>query len=396
MTYIIRLILSTLVLCSTTYADARIFGDDFLAAQHPLFDAREAVKYVSPGSALGTLDTTFGTSFSNLDILLSSGKYVFHRFHILNTTCVRNRNCGDYEIVAGYTIASLNRALEEKNQNLLTRFKARVLAYRIFFDQYPNVKPLLSPALEHDMTKPAWRTLADSAREVWPNIQLVNSPDKGIAIESYLGAWPERHGQNPGSAVITSLDGEDITDIQIKGWTNRTKTNRITFRWSRSFNCRNQGPFQDPRSRTSCPKGYQFEEIAHSTDAVPATPKSKPPQCKTVERLSDKVIWKPMAEDKGNGDRRANLPVLIIKGKNQNPFEVVNFKGNVLGKLGYYGPYEDGRGRWYSNWGAGTGENGYKWQKEAVASSGSPWVYLKQGTYCVGPLVTGRRQGSFR
>lgn len=371
----------------------RIFFEDFLGAEQRNFNVEQAVKYIPKYTSFGYLDWTFSSKVSHFQHLLDVLRSDFVRVHLLNTTCVRNRNCGAYEPVAGYSISSLDKAIKNKNAAILRHVRERTLIYKAYGDAYFLTKFLISPALEHDLSAQAWRVLADTVKSVWPEVQLVNSALKNNG-ERYKGAWRECHGKNPPKdCEITSLDGEDISDISISTWIANTRGNRLTGKWSRSYNCRNQADnFTDPRKRNSCPKEYQFEELAHVTDDRGPAPKPTF-KCNFIAFKAPR-IWKPFAEDEGTGDKRANLPVAMVEGATSS-VTVVAYNGKSLGKLGHYGTFQGNLRRYYSG-AIGSGINGYRWEKLARAQSGYPHVWLKQGGKCWGPIVAGQRNGAAR
>jgi hypothetical protein len=307
--------------------------------------------------------------------------------------CVRNGNCGTYEPLYGYTVSSLNSALENGNKKILNHVKERTLIYKALSIKYPSTNFSVSPALEHNLTKKAYRVLADAVLSVWPKVQLVNSPMKTLSAENYKGAWIERHGSDPWRSELSSLDGTDVNLIRVQKWLKTTEGNIITYVWSLSYNCRINGAWQDPRARSACPKAYMTEELAHVTDRRPKLESVSNLKCQ-VRNLEDNVeTWKQFADDHGNGDSRANLPVFLARLAAGKDLEVLASNGKVIGSLGYYGKYEGSLNRYYSGYRGGTSENGYAWEKKATSLTGFPQVYLRQGKTCVGPIIAGRRNG---
>lgn len=387
-------IIFLLCLPSASLAQALI-GQDYLGLLSTKFPHAE-VKHVLPkGMPIGVLDITFGSEISLLDSIVSNNTPKYLRVHFLNNTCVRNRNCGTYEPLYGYTLSSLEAAILRKDAKILDPLKRRVRLYKSLAERHLETKFLPSPILEHNLKNPAWRILADAVLEVWPNAQLVNSPMRGVAAESYKGAWVEKHGSPAERSGKTySLDGSDASDINIGAWVRDTKGAIISFTWTRSYNLRTQGDtWVDPRDRTAASTRRILEEMLHITDAAPAKP--TPTFRCSFKPFDNTFIWKPLSEDKGTGDVRANYPVLIAKPL-AKPAVLVDYKGRAVAKLGYYGKYIDGRNRYYSKYTGGSGLGGYQIQQKALAQSGSPYTYYKVGNTCYGPILTGRRQGSYR
>ncbi len=377
------LLVATLFLFGFVVPEAHsqpVIGQDTLALMQKNFQWKN---YNAETRALSVLDWTFGDDFRAVENALRETKPAYFRVHLVNTTCVRNGNCGPYEPVAGYTVASLDRAVLRHDAKLIEWVQSRTRLYRDLASHYPATTFLVSPALEHNLSKDAWRILADTVVAQWPGVQLVNSPEK-LPVERYRGSWIEGHGAlAPTYVDINSLDGQDATDIAIAPWMKRFTNIKVLYVWSRGYNCRNTGPWEDPRARTSCPTRATAELLAHITDARGAPPRPLS-SCKPLPFKSPD-IWKPLAEDKGTGDPRANLPVLILTAA-KTKVEVVRDDGRVAGFLAYYGPYKGTQNRYYSGQ-IGSGQSGYQLSKD--------WAYLRQGKKCWGPLITGRRQGQF-
>lgn len=384
------------LLCLPSFGHTQaLIGQDYLGLLSPHFPYRESTQLLPPNSAVGVLDVTFGNSTSPLDYLLSNANVKFARVHMLNNTCVRNRNCGRYEPLYGFTLSSLEAAILRKDPKILNPLKDRVSIYKQVALRNPNTQILISPILEHNLKNPAWRVLADAVKDVWPTVQLVNSPMRGVSAENYRGSWLEKHGSPAERNGKTySLDGSEASDINIGAWVRDTKGAVISFTWTRSYNLRTQGTtWVDPRARTAAPTRRILEEMIHITDAAPTKP--TPTFRCTFKPFDSTFIWKPLAEDKGTGDVRANYPVLIAK-PSANPARLVDYKGRQVATLGYYGKYTDGRNRYYSKYRGGSSLGGYQIEQKAKNQSGSSYTYFKVGNTCYGPILTGRRQGDYR
>lgn len=381
-------------------ASAPVYGRDFYALQSKYWNVKATVKYpMPPPMAVGTLDTTFGTALNPIISVLSAFKPAYYRAHIINATCIRNNNCGKYEIGYGYSKASFDAAVKKKSPKILKPFKERVQLYRGLAGQFSNIEFIISPALEHDLSKQSWRVLADAVYSIWPDVQLANSPDVGVSVETYLGAWIERHGNNPqADADIVSLDGVDATGIDIDQFINRIKRLahvKLVYLWLGLDNCR-VGQWQDPRVRKNCPSAKTLELMSHLIDPQPAPVKFTGTQCKKITPFKAPDIWKPLAESKIAPDTRAELPVIISKGFKNGNLDVLSSNGKRIGSLGYYGTYLDQGYRWYSGYRGGSKNSGYEFQQGGTVNSGSPYAWLRQGSTCKGPFLGGRRQGVMR
>lgn len=397
MRYITYLVILLMLGFSGIARSAPLIGQDYLALQHSKFNISRAVQYHTTGTPVGALDTTFGTDASKVRSFISRVQPRFFRVHIFNVTCVRNRNCGSYEPLHGYTLSSLNKAAERKDKELLSKLKKRVTWWKSIAGDYPDTYFLLSHSLEHSFTKKAWRNLADAVLSVWPEVKLINSPVGGVSIEKYKGAWIERHGASPSSdADITSLDGADATDIDLPKYLLKSKGAKIAFIWSTSFNCRLQGVWEDPRERTHCPTGQQFELLAHIGDDKVQAPFPLPSaNCKKVGPFKSPWIWKPFAEYAPN-DRRSLRPVAIT-GYKQQDLRVINFEGKLIGRMPYYGTYGSNLYRAYSGGSGGSNLGGYEMEKESyrLGLTHGVWIKSESGN-CNGPIFPSRRNGDYR
>jgi len=388
----LKSVLLLILIPALVYGDTRIFGQDMLAAQLPGFNMAKAAPYVAPNTALGILDYTFGADIAPIHRLLASGKFSTFRVHLINSSCIANSNCGSYEIGYGYSLAGFNAAVLAKNPKIISFLTARSKIYCDLLTNYPKVKLLISPVLEHRLTTSAYQIAADSVLKGCPKVQLVNNPVTGKG-ERYKGAWIEAHATSV-PADIYSWDGIDATDGNVQAWINQTAKAKIAFVWSRGYNGRaSGGTFVDPRKRKNTPTLKTFELLAHITDD--RSPPNKPTFKCTFTPLKAPSIWKVLSEDYPNvSDPRANLPVAILP-LQYSDVSVVTEKGQFLGTLKYFGTYSNTKmGRYYS--GTGSKFSGYEFEKLAIEKGSSPRVYFKQNTQCIGPFIAGRRGGVLR
>lgn len=353
--------------------------------------------FIKEGTPLGTLDWTFGTGTKKLEDWLSKVHPKYWRIHLLNGPCVRAGNCGPYEPVFGYSVASLDLAIRQRTPKLIKHVRDRVKIYKELSIKFPDTVFLVSPILEHNLSDAAWRVLADVVKNNWPEVRLVNNP-MNPSGERYRGAWIEGHGQEGRlDAELNSLDGDSASDIDIQKWKERFPNVKILFVHDRLYNGRlASGAWVDPRIRKAFPKTFQFEELAHIADTRRRPPIREPSVCKTTESFSSPNIWKQFAEDKGTMDVRAGYPVALTTFNSQGISIITSGVGKQIGTLGYYGTYNTTLKRHYSAWGNGSHLNGYTFEKLAKEEAGSPWTYLKQGARCLGPLLMGMRQGVMR
>jgi len=371
--------------------------NDHLFLLQKNYNYKEAAKFTYDNEVLGLLDYTPGTDLSPLRYVLSNSNPRMVRVHLIDTVCVRNQNCGKYSPVSGYTIKSLNEALSNgKARGVTEHLKARASLYKTLFERFPGPTPLISPFLEHNMTPAAYRAGADAVKEIWPEVQLVNNPMGGVGFERYRGALWEDHGKTPNkNADINSLDGDEITDIDVGSWLQNSSNQLFRCRWTRSFNCRT-AEWQDPRVRKACPTKAIMKQVQNITNFPRGTSQYNGNKCRNIQAFKPPNINKPLADDHNNGDPRANLP-LIITALGTSAVNIITNKDDIIAKLGHYGRYESTNlERYYAGWPPGTRLNGYTVQELAFMRSGSDYVWANSGNKCIGPFLPGQRQGVMR
>jgi len=393
---LIYLIFVLFLFSDLTFAEPS-YGRDYLALQSSNFSAIGAAKYVSPGFSFGVLDCTFSCDTTKTESVLSQVSTKYLRIHEINGPCIRNGNCGKYEIGYGYNKTSWDIAVSKKTPKIIAYVKKRTQVWLGISQHYPQTTFIISPELEHDLSKKSWRVLADTVKSVWPNVLLSNSPDGGLAVERYLGAWLEGHGATPNlNSDIVSTDGQSISYMNIEAFKRRTINAQLVFSWEVNDNCRlTGGNFIDPRKRPWCPNNDQFQVLAHILDFVPSAPKFVGTQCKIIKSFKDPLIWKPLPEQFPKPDPRVGLPCGITTFNNKKALQVLSSNGSIIGSLGYYGTYGK-MFRYYSGWKNGSHNNGYQMEKAASLNTESPWVWLRNGNACQGPLIPGRRQGTYK
>lgn len=401
-------VLTAVLLLILWASHATAIDIDFLGIQHKSVSAvrsdggsilRDVKELLPRDSVLGLLDYSFGDSLDPVRYLLDSGKIRAVRVHYLNGSGVRNGLAAIYEPTVGLRIATFNSKILTKDVKILDHLTARVKLWGEMMKNYPHIKWLVSPVLESDLSNQAFGVLAQTAINATktPFTLVVSS---GIQSPEIKPTWiREGHGQGPWpkNVKISSTDGLDIMDTTMGIWKPNTKNHIIKFIWNRKFNGRNNGPWVDPRARVTWPKREELVQILHVQDVQPDAPKAPAVlngiKCIRPEN-NGKRIWKPLAEDTGTNDPRANLPVLITTG-NSGGYNLIGAQGKVAGKLGYFDRFGPDLQRYYSGWRGGSGLNGYQFQQEAL-KQGSPWVWAVQGNQCFGPFLPGRRQGNAR
>lgn len=250
----------------------RVLGYDWLAAQHPLFNLGAALEELPEGgNAIGILDFTFGESLEPVELILQSGKASHLRVHFINGPCIRNKNCGPYELGAGRSISEFDRAILRSERSIIGPFQERVRKFCALIDKYEDVAFYFSWVLEHNLTHDGWLSLNHYGVEACPDrsYTVVSNPvDSNIGFPADIapGVIHEEHGEST-SSIISSLDGKDILEIDVSGWLDRTAFQAITFKWTHSYNCRvPRSVFVDPRIRVNCPSRDVHKQIVEIGD----------------------------------------------------------------------------------------------------------------------------------
>lgn len=239
-------------------------GHDLLASQSRYFDLKKIIPHYPKYSAFGSLDTTFGNSLTDISKLLYSRHISFYRVHILDYTCVRNRNCDKTYILKRYSQSSLNKAILRKNKTLLSYLAKRARLYCKLTVKYPTLQLAISPFLEHDLSWKAWLIAANTVSKVCPNSLIVNSPYPYKRLSKLNAYMHEIHGNPEGKNYdVISLDGLDISNVNIKKWKSQTKNAYARFYWSTSYNCRKilENKFVYPMQRKHCLSVDDFKTI---------------------------------------------------------------------------------------------------------------------------------------
>lgn len=205
----------------------------------------------------GWLENTFNQQCKCADELLKDPRPKIVRVHIANGPCLRNKRCGRYEIFAGETIASANRAFNKGQGLSVTKFKKVVNATAKRLSGVNNLTCYVSPCLECDLNERARRFMASIVSTAMPTCNLVDSPYRRSCLP---GTICERHGVSPSftKPCIADLDGVDGTTVDLKTWVARYKHCDISYYWEPWMNCI-KGMFVDPRSRNCKYPASTFE-----------------------------------------------------------------------------------------------------------------------------------------
>jgi len=205
------------------------------------------------------LENTFGNDCKCLKRLLNDPRAKVIRVHLIQSPCMRNKRCGRYEALWGYTAASANRAVKNPKSRLRTRFQQAVDNFNRRIAGVSNLTCYVSPCLECDLNANSRRILTNVVSAALPVCNVVDNPYRQRCLPGYTC---EQHGVNPALSApcIIDLDGIDGATIDLKKWVAKYKHCDLSFYWEPWMNCI-RGKFVDPRSR-NCSYGKSIFEGA--------------------------------------------------------------------------------------------------------------------------------------
>lgn len=205
---------------------------------------------------IGWLENTFGEDCRCIDSLLNDPRPKIIRAHLIQSPCMRNKRCGRYEALWGYTAASATRAAQNPKSRLRRRFAKTLEAFKRRIEG-KKLTCYVSPCLECDLYEPARRVFANLVSAAVPNCNVVDNPYRRKCLPGYTC---EQHGVNPKlfAPCIVDLDGIDGTLVDMQSWVARYKHCDLSYYWEPWMNCI-RGSFVDPRSRNCKYNAGTFE-----------------------------------------------------------------------------------------------------------------------------------------
>jgi hypothetical protein len=231
------------------YALEASAAPSLLGACHRNFDCARAEKLYSGQDKLiiSWLENTFGHKCQCLEKLLNDARPKIIRAHLIQSPCMRNRRCGRYEALWGYTAASASRAARNPRSRLRQRFATILERFRRRI-QGKELTCYVSPCLECDLYEPARRELANLVSAALPTCNIVDNP---YGRRCLSGFTCEKHGVNPklSAPCIVDLDGIDGATVDVKKWVAKYQHCDLSFYWEPWMNCLSE-TFVDPRKRT--------------------------------------------------------------------------------------------------------------------------------------------------
>lgn len=213
-----------------------MLGVDILGIAHPLFKIRDVLAVVPKDFAIGVLDCedTFGRCFKQINKFLAEG-YVTIRSHLHWST--------------SHQVTSLKK------------LKAKLPQYQKLALKYPHARIYVSHSLEYnEQSKDAIKKRIALVKELAPNCIPVNSVYIGATLPDVI---TEHHGDiTVKKGEIISMDGVDVSEMNVRHWSSKNKQALIRFGWRSSFNLREPAvPAPPPLKRKRPPTRDEIAEV---------------------------------------------------------------------------------------------------------------------------------------
>lgn len=330
------------------------WGMDFLGgAKYPNI----AIKGLPDSFAVGAFSSTFGDSKPFIAKILATGKCQKARIHLA------------WKDQHNFSTADFPSIVKEAR------------SWLPLINKYPNVTWYLSGACENKLNTQDATTLAKLVMAAVPQCSYVHS---GLASKINLpNCLNEVHGSDAPSyntPYITSFDGDACVDSDMESFKARHKSAEILFLWDAPFNLRKETNDTTPRpQRTYKPSLELIASIEFLTTDRGAV------------SLPDNWTLKSHAEQKDNGDIRADNPLIIAPLKTSKILLKSKAGKVVSSATRHPEPYIDGRQRYYFS-----DEFGYQISKKLIKLQGDPRVEVWADNKKWGTANMAFRQGSFK
>jgi hypothetical protein len=195
---------------------------------------------------------SFGESKDCLTRLLKKKTLTLISVHLINYTCVRNRNCGAYELFRGYTEGDLQRAFRRGDKRVIRKYQRFLEQASLYLTQRvpSSVRCLVSPMLETTLHGLAARRAIEEARSFFsPQCEIVWNPlyfqrDHTADLIEFHGLGKPRRPR-----CLWSNDGETIPYSEMPLYLTKYSRCEAACIWNQAMNCREDGKFIDPRQR---------------------------------------------------------------------------------------------------------------------------------------------------
>lgn len=272
------------------------------------------------GFALGIFANTFGDSRPLVNALCKSKKAVAVRVHLLWKDKV-----GGMPTYSGKDFPNIEE-IAKKWHRLLVR--------------YPAVKWYISPVCEHSLKRADVQELYRRLSKIFVNVkwQYVNTPYEHHGASGFPFALEERHGKVSTPGDIYSSDGKSSVDLNIKKIEqDHVDRAELFFFWHARFNLKWSDDDTTPRpKRTAKPNHKLIRSIAELSRAKKQT------------NLMKEWLYKSHAERGNLADLKGDKALILAPIKTHS-IDLFTMNDKLIHSIGYYGPFEGGGHRYYSN-----------------------------------------------
>jgi hypothetical protein len=321
-----------------------IFGLDTLGlAKFPL----SAIKAIPTGIAVSAFAVAFGDATKNVRLVCKTRKPVLVKIQLLWRD---NHDFGPTDI---------------------PQIKQLAAKYEKIAKEFPTIKFYLSPCCEHTLSNPD--KYLDAVKASAPSCTPLNTPWTGAVSRKYLN---EVHGDHkaPGGKYFYSYDGTSSVDANVAADKKKHAKAEVFWFWHPAFNGKLNSADRTPREdRNSWPVPDLIKSVWYL--------RRDKGKCK----LPSNYLWKSHADrHETPPEPRAYKPVCIIP--DQVSEITLHSKGKKIATLKYYGPFADGRHRYYAG--------SYGYQLSVKAGHGP--CDLKVGKKVIGQVNPAFREGDYR
>lgn len=219
----------------------------------------------------------------------------------------------------------------------IKKVKKLAAKYNELANKYPAADVRLSPFCEHNISNPD--KYLDICQVAAPSCTIINTPWKGGFSKKYIN---EIHGDHakPQGRYQYSFDGTEVTNSDVESYKKKYGDAEVFFMWTSRFNLRwnekdkANRPTRVKESRQRKPSKDMIESIAYLFSD------------KGTYNLDRNTLLKSHSERHDAQDRKGDKLLFITPTKADAV--ILKKNGKQIGKLPYYGTFEDGRHRYYA------------------------------------------------
>ena len=247
------------------------------AIQSPRFNCDAFIASLSRMKAysISWLWGTFGSESACLERVWQDSRLRAVQVHLMNEVCVRNRNCGNYEILHGLSASRISELAEREEGWFMNRIRDYSQGAALYLSQKrtqrPDIECLISPGLESNTSAAGMEKIISLLRPLFPGCKFVFNE---LNSNANLAGAELIEGHNPfiglPSPCVFNNDGDSINfpglpavftpnfdSSKISEINHRFQNCERIFFWTHEHNCIVPGRFIDPRQRL-CDQSRSF------------------------------------------------------------------------------------------------------------------------------------------